>query len=58
LPFGTVLQVVDDATGASITCTVDDREATDNGRVVDLSPTNFSQLAALTQGVIEVTISW
>lgn len=58
LPFGTVLTVVNDATGASIRCTVDDREGAGYPRVVDMSPSGFSQIADLSQGVVEVTISW
>jgi rare lipoprotein A len=58
LPFGTTVTVTNEATGASITCVVDDREADNPGRVVDLSPDGFSALAPLSQGVIEVTISW
>jgi hypothetical protein len=58
LPFGTVLTVVDNATGASTRCTVDDREGAGYPRVVDLSPEGFSQIAAVNQGVVEVTISW
>jgi rare lipoprotein A (peptidoglycan hydrolase) len=58
LPAGTEVEVVNEATGASTSCVVDDREATNAGRVLDLSESGFSQLAALTQGVITVTISW
>ncbi len=58
LDFGTTLRITDDATGASITCLVEDREADNPGRVVDLSEEGFSELAPLSQGVIEVTISW
>ena len=58
LPFGTVLTVVNDATGASTICTVDDREGAGYPRVVDLSPEGFSQIADLSQGVVDVTISW
>jgi Lytic transglycolase len=58
LPFGTVLTVVNSATGASTVCTVDDREAAGYPRVVDLSPQGFSQIADLGQGVVSVTISW
>ena len=50
LPFGTVLTVVNDATGASTVCTVDDREAAGYPRVVDLSPSGFSQIADLEPG--------
>ncbi len=58
LPFGTVLTVVNNASGASTVCTVDDREAAGYPRVVDLSPSGFSQIAGLGQGVVDVTISW
>ena len=58
LPFGTVLTVVNNATGASTVCTVDDREAAGYPRVVDLSPEGFAQIADTSQGVVEVTISW
>jgi rare lipoprotein A (peptidoglycan hydrolase) len=58
LPFGTVLTVVNNATGATTVCTVDDREASGYPRVVDLSPEGFSQIADVSQGVVAVTISW
>ena len=58
LPFGTVVTVVDNATGASTVCTVDDREGAGYPRVVDMSPEGFSQIADLGQGVVDVTISW
>ncbi len=59
LPPGTEVVVVDDADGASTSCVVDDREATNGGgRLLDLSVTGFSSLAPVTQGVIAVTISW
>jgi rare lipoprotein A len=58
LPFGTVLRVTNAATGASTTCTVDDREQAGFPRVVDMSPSGFAQLADPSQGVVDVTISW
>jgi rare lipoprotein A (peptidoglycan hydrolase) len=58
LPFGTVLTVQDNATGASTTCTVDDREDSPYPRVVDMSPSGFAQLADPSQGVLDVTIFW
>jgi hypothetical protein len=58
LPFGTVLTVTNDNTGASTTCTVDDREAAGYPRVVDMSYSGFSQIADPSQGVVDVTISW
>jgi rare lipoprotein A (peptidoglycan hydrolase) len=58
LPFGTVLTVVNNATGATTVCTVDDREAAGYPRVVDLSPEGFDQIGDTSQGVVQVTISW
>jgi rare lipoprotein A (peptidoglycan hydrolase) len=58
LPFGTELTVTDSATGASITCLVDDRETAGPPHLVDLSPEGFSALAPLSQGVIGVTVTW
>ena len=58
LPFGTVLTVTNVVTGASTTCTVDDREQAGYPRVVDMSPSGFAQLARPSQGVVDVTISW
>ncbi len=58
LPFGTVLTVTNDATGASTQCTVDDREGAGYPRVVDMSYEGFSQIADPGQGVVDVTISW
>lgn len=58
LPFGTVLTVTNAASGATTTCTVDDREAAGYPRVVDMSPAGFSQIASTSQGVVQVTISW
>ena len=36
----------------------DDREEAGYPRVVDLSPSGFEQLGALSQGVVDVIISW
>jgi rare lipoprotein A (peptidoglycan hydrolase) len=58
LPFGTVLTVTNVATGSRTTCVVDDREADNPGRVVDMSPSGFSQIAALSEGVVTVSVSW
>ncbi len=52
------MTVTNDATGASTSCTVDDREDAGYPRVVDLSPEGFGQIASLSQGVAQVTISW
>jgi rare lipoprotein A (peptidoglycan hydrolase) len=58
LPFGTVVTVRNNATGATTQCTVDDREAAGYPRVVDMSYSGFSQIADPSQGVVDVTISW
>jgi rare lipoprotein A (peptidoglycan hydrolase) len=58
LPFGTMLTVVNNASGASTVCRVDDREGAGYPRVVDMSPEGFSQIADLGEGVVDVTISW
>lgn len=58
LAFGTTVSITDVATGVSITCLVDDREAQNPGRVIDLSPSGFDAMAPLSQGVIQVNISW
>jgi rare lipoprotein A (peptidoglycan hydrolase) len=58
LSFGTRVEVVNDRTGASTSCVVDDRETAGPPRILDLSPSGFSQIAPVSQGVADVTISW
>lgn len=58
LVFGTVVTVTDISTGKAVRCIVDDREAHNPGRVIDLSPATFSQLASPPTGVIEVRLTW
>lgn len=58
LPKGTVLTVEDLATGRSISCVISDRESVGDDHVVDLSETQFSELAPLGEGVIRVKVSW
>jgi rare lipoprotein A (peptidoglycan hydrolase) len=58
LASGTVVTVTDVSTTKAVRCTVDDREAHNPGRVIDLSPATFSLLASLRVGVIEVRLSW
>jgi hypothetical protein len=58
LVFGTVVTVTDLSTGKAVQCIVDDREAHNPGRVIDLSPATFSQLASPPTGVIEVRLTW
>jgi hypothetical protein len=58
LPHGTLLTVTDLATHKTIQCLVTDTEAHNPGRVVDLSEYCFEELAALSQGIILVRITW
>ena len=58
LPFGTHVTVTDLATGRSVTVVIDDRGPFAPGRIIDLSPEAFSQLAPLGSGVLHVRLSW
>ncbi|HVM64722.1 MAG TPA: septal ring lytic transglycosylase RlpA family protein [Acidimicrobiales bacterium] len=58
LPMGTVVTVTDASSGASVRCTIDDREAQNPGRVIDMSEQTFAQLASPSVGLIQVTVSW
>jgi rare lipoprotein A (peptidoglycan hydrolase) len=58
LPFGTVVTVTDNATGASVTCTVGDRGPFVSDLIIDLAPSEFGQLAPTSTGLVGVTISW
>jgi len=58
LPMGTRLTIQSVATGKRIHCVVTDREGARGNRVVDLSETQFSQLAPLSRGVVLVKVIW
>jgi rare lipoprotein A len=58
LPRGTVLTVTNVANGRSATCVVTDRGPYGGNRIVDLDDGTFAQLAPLSAGVIDVTITW
>jgi len=58
LPRGTRIAVRDLRTGKVIHCIASDREAAHGNRVVDLSETQFAQLAPLSKGVVVVRVSW
>lgn len=58
LPIGTRVTVRDLGNGRVIRCVVSDREAAHGNRVVDLSETQFAQLAPLAKGVVSVKVSW
>jgi hypothetical protein len=58
LPKGTVVTVLDLATGRSITCTVTDRDSDVDNHIVDLDAAQFAALEPLTKGLISVKVSW
>ena len=58
LPMGTHIIVRDVKTGKSVRCVVTDREGAQGNRAVDLNATQFAELAPLSQGVIDVKVSW
>jgi len=58
LPMGTTVVVRNVATGASVTCVVTDREASNPGRIIDLDTSVFSAIAPLSAGTVSVTVSW
>ena len=58
LPKGTWVSVRNDATGATTSCEVTDREADNPGRVIDLDTQVFAAIAPLSSGAVTVTISW
>jgi rare lipoprotein A (peptidoglycan hydrolase) len=57
-PRGATVKVTNQATGASITCVVNDYEEATWPRVIDLSSADFGRLASLSSGVISVTLEW
>ena len=58
LPFGTLVTITNLSTGATATCTVEDRGPYVDGLVIDLAKDVFSKLASLSTGTIQVRISW
>ena len=58
LAKGTVVRITNTANGRTASCTVMDRGPYVDGRIIDLSPHTFSQLADLDEGVIPVRIDW
>ncbi|MGH2650304.1 MAG: RlpA-like double-psi beta-barrel domain-containing protein, partial [Actinomycetota bacterium] len=57
LPFGTVVTVTYVATGTSIEVVINDRGPF-GGRIIDLSDEAFAALAPLSQGVMNVRLTW
>jgi rare lipoprotein A len=58
LPFGTVVTVTNLDNGRSVQCTVGDRGPYVQGWIIDLNPREFTQLAPLSEGVLNVRINW
>jgi rare lipoprotein A (peptidoglycan hydrolase) len=58
LPRGTVVTITNVANGRTATCVVTDRGPYGGGRIIDLDDNTFAQLAPLSSGVVDVTISW
>lgn len=57
IPFGTIVTVTA-SNGKSTTCRVGDRGPFVEGYIIDLSPESFSQLAPLSTGRLDVTVTW
>ena len=58
LPYGTHITVRDLQNGHVVRCVVTDRQGSRDGRVVDLSETDFGHLTAPWRGVVRVKVSW
>jgi rare lipoprotein A len=57
LPFGTVVKVVDQATGKSIKVKINDRGPFHKGRIIDLSKAAATQLGFRNAGTTKVCIA-
>jgi rare lipoprotein A (peptidoglycan hydrolase) len=55
--MGTIV-TIHASNGATATCKVSDRGPYANGMIIDLAKDVFEQLAPLSQGVVQVTITW
>ncbi|HVF32499.1 MAG TPA: septal ring lytic transglycosylase RlpA family protein [Acidimicrobiales bacterium] len=58
LPRGTALKVTNLADGRTTSCVVNDRGPYVEGRILDLSREAFAEIAAISDGVIRVSIEW
>ncbi len=58
LALGTTVSVRNVATGATASCVVTDREASNPGRIIDLDTSVFSSIAPLSAGAVSVVVSW
>jgi rare lipoprotein A (peptidoglycan hydrolase) len=55
--MGTIV-TIRSSSGATAQCRVSDRGPYADGMIIDLAKDVFQQLAPLSQGVVQVTISW
>jgi rare lipoprotein A (peptidoglycan hydrolase) len=53
-----VVHITDTANGKTASCVVADRGPFAAGRILDMDPSVFQQLAPLSAGVIPIVISW
>lgn len=58
LPKGTRVDVTNLSNGKRTSCVVSDRGPYVDGYIIDLSKSNFTELAPLDDGIIKVTITW
>ena len=58
VPHGVRLYIRDRRNGRTISCIVTDTEAPGGSHIVDLSETQFSQLAPLGKGVVPIAVYW
>lgn len=58
LRFGTVVTIRNLSNNRTTTCVVRDRGPFVGGRIIDLSTQSFSEIAPLSQGLVNVEISW
>ena len=56
LPFGSVVQVINQKNGRSVQVTINDRGPFERGRIIDLSPVAAAQLGMQRKGVAPVLI--
>ena len=58
VPHGVRLYIRDRRNGRVISCIVTDTEAPGSSHIVDLSETQFSQLAPLGKGTVPIAVYW
>ena len=58
LPRGTLITVKAVNSGRTTQCRVDDRGPYISGRIIDLQPAQFAEIASISSGVVRVVIYW